>query len=404
MTIMQTIASGLYEEPIVIDLCTNIVGIQPVYPAGMGTDELGDCYVDVCTNLIGLQKIVPEGFEDTDEDIVCDAIPLEDRVISITEIYANAPGSDDGLEFIELYNPNPDAVNIRDYRLQIGPNFTTEFMFADELIQSGEYKAFTDADTGITLPNSTGVVIRLIAPNGNMVSATEAYNDAQDDESWSIIDTKWTATNQITPDLANKPFLAASVGGADDNEEALEACPAGKFRNPDTNRCKTIESTSGLTACRSDQFRNPQTNRCNNLASTARSLTPCRANQFRNPDTNRCNNSSSASSSLTPCKPGQTRNPETNRCRTTGSEASDLKPCNEGQERNPETNRCRNAAVLGSSDSSTLASSVTDIAAQSTPGAVNWPIIVGALTATIGYMLYEWRRELTLKFQMLRRA
>jgi len=98
------------------------------------------------------------------------------------------------------------------------------------------------------------------------------------------------------------------------------------------------------------------------------------------------------------------RNPETNRCRTTGSEASDLKPCNEGQERNPETNRCRNAAVLGSSDSSTLASSVTDIAAQSTPGAVNWPIIVGALTATIGYMLYEWRRELTLKFQMLRRA
>lgn len=49
---------------------------------------------------------------------------------------------------------------------------------------------------------------------------------------------------------------------------------------------------------------------------------PCGEGEFRNPATNRCKKLASTTSTLKPCQSGYERNPETNRCRKTANLAS----------------------------------------------------------------------------------
>lgn len=371
-TILSPLELSLEE---VISVCPNLGDDFSEVPDGFLEDENGDCYEDYCSNVSGLQIDLPDGFE-LDADGLCVEIVLEDRQLIITELYPDAPSYDTGNEFIELYNPHDTTVFLAGYRLQVGPDYTKEFVFDNGELKPDEYRIFSDSETGIVLPNTNGVALKLVAPNGDEVSESEAYANAEDTLSWALINDEWGFTNQITPETANLPFLEEStkaVGGAIDE---LATCGAGRYRHPVTNRCRNIESaTSQLVPCRADQYRNPETNRCRKIA-TSSGLTPCRENQERNPETNRCRNIASTSS---------------------------LKPCNENQERNPETNRCRNVSVLGASSEDELAV-VSDIAVEDTAGSINWGIIVIAMGATVSYMLYEWRAELQQKIWRLKRA
>jgi len=374
--ILSPIESGLYEKEILIDVCPNIDGLQLEFPDGLLADENGDCVPDVCPNIDGLQVKIPADYEKLDGEDDCTLIPLEDATLIITELLPNAPSFDKGLEFIEIFNPNSFPVDLVGYTLQLGLSFSKEFTFVDSIIQPDEYLTFSDIETGIVLPNTTASSIRLIAPAGNVVSETGVYSNAGDDVSWAIVSDVWIYTNQITPGSANKPYLEPAVDEVLGVTSVLAPCPAGKVRNPATNRCKNVVSAvSQLTLCAANQFRNPATNRCKNIVSTVSQLIPCAADQFRNPATNRCKKITSSSSSLVPCK--------------------------EGQERNPETNRCRNVVVLGANDDSGLGS-VTDIVVQSSEGQLNWPIIFASILGTLGYMVYEWRTELLFKLRRMR--
>lgn len=181
-------------------------------------------------------------------------------------------------------------------------------------------------------------------------------------------------------------LLGGSTSSSKSSSDGLVPCKEGYYRNPATNRCKKLTTSSsttsggsasaksttstgatdGLVPCKEGYYRNPETNRCKKLvtsgsgtSSTGSSLVPCAAGYYRNPVTNRCkklttsNSSTTSTSQLTPCKEGYERNPETNRCRkiaSTADSASTLKPCKEGYERNPETNRCRKKTSASSSD------------------------------------------------------
>ena len=388
-SLLDPIAQSLYEEEVLIDVCPNIDDLQTDMPEGMLADNNGDCFTDECSNIEGLQKELPSQYVKSGED--CILLPLEKATLFITELLPNAPGADSGQEFIELHNPNDRPIDLRGYAITVGPTYTKNFTFDSGQLAENEYRIFSDSETGIILSNSNGQKLRLISPAGDVVSESELYSNAQDDESWALIDDSWIWTNQLTPNAANKPYLAPVVNEEVGVTTVYAPCPAGKFRNPETNRCKAIETTAqALTACDEGEERNPETNRCRKINSSLSSLTPCKPGQTRNLDTNRCR-STSSSSLLTPCKPWQVRNPETNRCRSAVSSNS-LKPCDEGEERNPETNRCRKiSAVLASGKT---ANSVSDIAADSS-NHFNWPVVAAVTSITGGYMLYEWRRELT---------
>lgn len=342
--IVSPIVSGLFEVEVDVDICSNLEGVQADIPSGYVVTEDGECFEDVCPNIDELQQSVPDGYQ-INEEGACQQIVLESRVLFITEILPNPPSYDTDLEFIEVYNPNGEAIELNGYRIEVGPSFTKSFTFSDGVIQADSYMLIYDSVSGITLPNSSGVSLRIIAPTGNMVSESNVYSNADDDVSWALLDDQWIYTNQITPGAANKPYLESSVNEVEGTTTVYAPCPVGKYRNPETNRCRNIETAVSQ-------------------------LVPCDEDEYRNPETNRCRKASSATS---------------------------LGPCPEGQERNPETNRCRQVSVLAGSDETEL-TTVTDVAVESTEGAVNWTVIVLTLLGTLGYMFYEWRSELSQYF------
>lgn len=338
--IAPIITSDTYEVEVVIDQCPNIEGVQAELPDGHLFNSDNDCVYDMCPTIIGLQNEVPEGYFLNEQD-ECEQLPLEDATIFITEVYPNSPSYDTGNEFVELYNPNDREVFLEGYRIEVGPSYMNSYALPSIYLPPKSYSAFSDEETGLVLPNATGVALRLISPAGSVVSESTMYTNAPEDESWALIENTWVYTNQITRAAQNKPFLLPTVDEEEGVTSVYAPCPEGKFRNPLTNRCKLINSTtSQLVPCGADEFRNPETNRCKKIASTSSSLVPC----------------------------------------------------GEGQERNPETNRCRNVAVLSSTNSSLT--NITDVQPVATEGSLNWPIIVLALLGTIGYMIYEWRSEL----------
>lgn len=350
----------LYEQEIPVDVCLNIPDFQVSMPDGYMYDGANDCRQDVCQNLPLLQLDVPDGYYESTE-FVCELSPLENAPLAITELLPNTTSYDTGNEFIELYNPTTRFVSLDGYVLQVGPSFSKSYALpVEQIIGPAAYLSFSDLQTGLVLAN-TNAQLRLVAPDGTVVSTTEPYESPVEDYAWALIGNSWQYTNQPTPAAAN---LESTPTAQDDEEvNTLPACPTGQYRNPETNRCRMLQAVVSVS-------------------------TPCKAGQVRNAETNRCRSVLSAAAGLIPCQPGQERNPETNRCRMASGNV--LGACAEGQERNPETNRCRKKASTAGSTTA----KVQDVFTPSSASSMRWWIVGVAILLAAGYMLYEWRQDI----------
>lgn len=306
--------------------------------------------------------------ESTPPDLACEAI-------LITEILPNPEGSDTEGEFIELYNPTDHSIIMNGCSLQTSSNSKIYNLDSVE-IQPGVYVAFYGARTGLTLPNSAGGSVWLIANNIELQSVQYPAS-LEDNQSWILSELGWMTTYMATPDQPNQVV-------------SVKPCADGQIRNEATGRCqKQVVATSTVfSACEPGQTRNPVTNRCR-AETTNNILIPCGVGQERSLETNRCRTVNTAAVTLLPCKEGQERNTNTNRCRNIVQDTV-LSACPAGQERSSETNRCRK---VNQSVPQTLAA-VSDI--QTTPnkfGSEWW--IAGSITSlALGYALYEWRYEI----------
>jgi hypothetical protein len=289
--------------------------------------------------------------EDTPEEPAPIPQPTCEGVI-INEILPNPSGSDTGNEFIELYNPTNKTISLSGCSLQVSASGKV-YNFSNIAIISGQYKAFYNSETGLTLPNSAGGTVWLLSPTTELQSIAYGSN-LDDDQAWALLADNWKSTYQPTP---NNPNI----------DQPLQTCPEGEERNLSTGYCNAAASltTATISGCKEGQERNPETNRCRAIAS-------------------------SSSSSLTPCQPGQERNPDTNRCRSVGGTASALQPCAEGQERNPDTNRCRKST---SSKVDGLAT-VKDVNSGSVANNPKWWLAGLVATGALSYGVYEWRQEI----------
>lgn len=257
--------------------------------------------------------------------------------VAISELLPNPAGSDGGHEFIELHNTGATSASLAGCRLEIAND---SFSFTDQVLQAGEYRAFSDTETGITLPNASGGTVWLANPTHDL-QIISYPGELEDDQSWSLADGGWHASYSPTPNGSN--LLTAS-----------KPCPADQIRNVETNRCISIATAEASQS---------------GAATTATVLAACAA--------------------------GQERNPETNRCRSVAS-ATTAKDCPAGQERNPETNRCRKLAAAATSGNNTIQDAETAPAAHNKP---YWLIAALLLVAAAGYAVYEWRQELRLFWQ-----
>lgn len=357
-SVFTTAVSSTYEVITVPDLCPNLLGIQASLPAGYLNDDAGACIFDECLNLPGLQAAIPPDYKRTNGgECGLDIAPLQ-----ITELLPNAAGSDGGHEYIELYNPTGKVVNLAHYRIRTGTNGDKTYSFpAGAVIEPGTYKHFYDSDMQFSLVNTTGRVA-LIASDDSDVSVTDQYTSPGDGMAWAAIAGSWQYTDQPTPGATNKPSKPDEAAATDDINAVLAPCAAGKYRNPLTNRCRSIESDAAvLVSCDTGQYRNPETGRCRKV---------------------------SAAGTLAACKDGQYRSEETNRCRNFAV-ATTLTQCAEGQERNPDTNRCRNVAAKAVPEAAFAVQPVKDGA----KAFIGWWALGGIGAVAVGYAGWEWRRE-----------
>jgi hypothetical protein len=282
---------------------------------------------------------------------VCDSV-------AVTEISPNPAGIDTGQEFIELHNPAAEAVALQGCILSVTGSAKT-FTFTEQVLQPGEYKAFYDIVTGLTLPNAAGGEVVLAGSNEFAVQYPPLMTDGQ---TWADVNGTW-GMGAASPDAPNVLAAVTEEPPAALLPDLPEPCPAGKYRNPETNRCKSFETSDTPAACAAGQERNPETNRC-------RSVT-------------------TAAAQVAPCKEGQERNPATNRCRAVAAATTEPKPCGEDEERNPETNRCRKVTA-----SAKTASQTTGAAASKKPGKVHYFALAAVIVGVTGYGIYEYRQDI----------
>lgn len=358
------IEGNCYPPP--VDVCLNIDSLQIIMPDGYALDDSGDCInMDICLNLAGIQLVLPPSYKLASDSIcLLDLLPLQ-----ITEMLPNAPGDDNGREFIELYNPNDIAVDLTYYRLGIGLNHEKLYSFLEgSNINPGSYAIFSNDDINFKLVNTSSQVTVMTA-DGVVVDESPAYADAKDDEAWALINGTWQYTNQSTPGTGNIPSFVESD--------------------------EKMDTTSNLAPCASNQYRSLETNRCRLLTAASSVLTPCKDGQYRSEETNRCRSIAVDAGALVSCGDNQERNLATNRCRLVAV-AEVPAACKQGQERNPETNRCRNSVAI-----STAAYPVEPVDVHS-GDYIGWLALGGVGVLAVGYGVWEWRSEITQATQKLR--
>lgn len=143
---------------------------------------------------------VPTPIPETEQEVV--TVPILPPVI--TELLPNpaAPASDSTDEFIELYNPNDVALPLDGYKLQSGTTYSYSHTFNDVSLMPREYRAFMVTATGNILSNSGGQA-RLLAADGTVLAQTNAYAEAEEDQSWSLFSGAWQWTSTPTPNGEN---------------------------------------------------------------------------------------------------------------------------------------------------------------------------------------------------------
>jgi hypothetical protein len=351
-------ASGMYEEVVIIDQCSNLEAVQSTIPVGYFQDSEGNCLQDACLNLDGPQLAVPEEYvERSAGECVYDY-----ALLKITELLPNVAGVDTGYEFVELYNPTDRIVSLVNYRLKVG---TKLYDFsAGSSIGPGEYRAFYNSEIAFTLPNTTANVI-LLGDDGSVIDQPAAYDGPAEDMAWTLIDGMWQYTNQPTPAAENLASIIEERLAEAAEPKPLAPCAANQYRSPETNRCRLlVTATATLTPCKDGQYRSEETNRCRTIALAGGTLTPCREDQYRSEETNRCRNFATPVKALTPCKDNQYRSEETNRCRTIATSAPPAAAF----------------AVEPIKDTEKVF--------------VGWWALGGVMTLAAGYGVWEWRREI----------
>lgn len=350
---------GVVEETHITDVCVNLEGVQQTLPAGYWLVG-SDCIQDVCPNLTDLQVDVPQYMRVNEQGKCVYSLPN----LIVTEMLPNATGTDDGNEFIEIYNPGNETVDLALYRLQVGPNFDKTYGFAPGAsIEPQSYKSFFNDSVTFSLLNTSSRV-RLISVDGQVVSESLSYVSPADNEAWALLSGSWMYTNQPTPGAEN--LLPIDEGVVSDGvvTQGLKPCAANQYRNPDTNRCRIITTDTGdAKPCKDGQYRSEETNRCRSIATDVSAAKPCADDQYRNPDTGRCRKIAND---------------------------DEVKDCGEGRERNPTTNRCRNIVTTASGRTS---GGVTVVPATAASVFGWWAAAIVCFIA-IGYAALEWRREI----------
>ncbi len=146
--------------------------------------------------------------------------PITYLPVNITELLPDpeSPAEDTTDEFIELFNPNTEAVNLKGYQLQSGTNYRYKYILPEVLIGPGQYLVVTSGESGLSLSNS-GTMVRVLDPNDQVLDELANYGKSVAGQSWSKSeDGIWRWSVSPTPGQVNlvtlPPVKAAKTATA----------------------------------------------------------------------------------------------------------------------------------------------------------------------------------------------
>ena len=166
------------------------------------TKGLPNIIGDLATTTVEIKNELPK------EKIITKFPPL-----IITEVFPNPAGADTEAEFIEIYNPNNEEVELAGWLLDDTNGGSRPYKITDLTIASHEHLAFFRKTTGLALNNDTDRA-RLINPLQEVVSEVE-YKNIKEDLAYALTsDNKWQVTSAPTPGDINEieSAEAASAG------------------------------------------------------------------------------------------------------------------------------------------------------------------------------------------------
>ena len=177
-----------------------IIRTQPQPQSIASTIELADTTDSDDGDAVGPIADAPVDAGDTPPVVS----PTDYAPIDITEILPNpmAPQLDSSDEYIELYNPTTDPVDLEGYTLRTGSNFHDYYVLPDTTVAPDAYVVFYSAQTKLAMPNSGGAV-ELLDPSGAVVDQTPVYGAAPDGQAWGYFESGWAWTLQLTPGQPN---------------------------------------------------------------------------------------------------------------------------------------------------------------------------------------------------------
>mgnify|MGYP003336907992 CR=1 FL=1 len=225
------------------------------------------------------------------------------RVVEIVAHHAECAPDDISVvcgDYVKLQNVGDQPIDLSLYRLRTdsGTSESTNAISLYGLLEAEGYLTVSLRDDGgtLSLTDSGGYVwIEDIAGTAQYYDETMTQYPSASSVSkigwaWALdpLDKTWKWTSTPRPGVENVitvPVEVLAAATANPNE-----CPAGKYRNPETNRCRSLEEAVNVLAqCEEGKERNPLTNRCRSVVSLASAvLAPCEEGQERNPATNRC--------------------------------------------------------------------------------------------------------------------
>jgi hypothetical protein len=165
--------------------------------------------------------------------------------VEITELFPDpvTPQSDENDEYIELFNPNAEPVNLLGYKLQTGMNSTYSYTLGDVTIQPGEYYAISRKDSKLTLSNTSSKA-RILDPNGEVIDETDPYDQSNPAQSWQFYNGEWVWSSGPTPSTANIQISAFSSTA---NAAKVTAKPAAKATKAKAASTKRVSAKKAAT-------------------------------------------------------------------------------------------------------------------------------------------------------------
>ncbi len=139
--------------------------------------------------------------EDNNDDLSGKTYPK----IIINELLPNPSGEEKIREFIELYNPNKEDVNLTGWQLEDASKTGHYDIMNNIIIPPKGFWVVYRSDFKFALNNSGSETVKLIAPNGKIVDEV-SYQGSKEDFSYSynFQKQKWFWTKLLTPGKQNK--------------------------------------------------------------------------------------------------------------------------------------------------------------------------------------------------------